>query len=320
MALLEVKNLQKFFPVKAGLFHRVTGQYKAVDDVSFGIEEGQTFGLVGESGCGKTTVGKSILRLIEPTSGRVIFDNCDITGLPPDAMRNERRNMQIIFQDPYGSLNPSMTVGDIIAEPLKKHRLVSTRSQREDEVVRILETVGLSAMDRQKYPHEFSGGQRQRIVIARALSLRPRLIVCDEPVSALDVSVQAQILNLMKQLQRELGIAYLFIAHGMPVVRHISQRVGVMYLGKLVEIAGSAEIFSHCLHPYTRALMSAVPRLDPEKRPQRIILKGEVPNLASPPKGCLFSSRCSLCRDLCRQEAPQLREVSPEHSVACHLV
>ena len=206
-----------------------------MDDVSFGIEEGQTFGLVGESGCGKTTVGKSILRLIEPTSGRVIFNGCDITGLPLDAMRNERRNMQIIFQDPYGSLNPSMTVGDIIAEPLKKHRLVSKRSQREDEVVRVLETVGLSAMDKQKYPHEFSGGQRQRIVIARALSLRPRLIVCDEPVSALDVSVQAQILNLMKQLQQELGIAYLFIAHGMPVVRHISQRVGVMYLGKLVE-------------------------------------------------------------------------------------
>ena len=320
MALLEVRNLKKYFPMKSGVFQKNVGQYKAVDDISFSIEEGQTFGLVGESGCGKTTVGKSILRLIEPTEGQVIFRGRDITTLSSGEMLAERRNMQIIFQDPYGSLNPRMTVGAIIAEPLKKHKLVSIRAQCEERVAQCPQTVGLSEMDMVKYPHEFSGGQRQRIAIAKALVLEPRLIVCDEPVSALDVSVQAQILNLMKTLQRQFGIAYLFVAHGMPVVQHISHRVGVMYLGKLVEVADSRVIFSHCLHPYTRALMSAVPQPDPSLRKSRIILEGEVPNLAAETHVCLFRSRCTCACERCAKEAPQLKEVAPGHFAACHLL
>lgn len=320
MALLEIRNLQKYFPIKSGVFQREIGQYKAVDDISFHIEAGQTFGLVGESGCGKTTVGKSILRLIEPTGGQILFNGRDIATLSSKNMRDERRNMQIIFQDPYGSLNPRMTVGTIIAEPLKKHKIATTRTECEEMIAECLRTVGLSEMDMHKYPHEFSGGQRQRIAIAKALALKPQLIVCDEPVSALDVSVQAQILNLMKALQRTYGLAYLFVAHGMPVVQHISQRVGVMYLGKLVEVADSKEIFSHCVHPYTKALMSAVPQPDPALRKSRIILKGEVPNLSAETHGCLFRSRCNYAYEKCSNELPKLKEVSSRHFAACHLL
>ena len=317
--LLTVRGLKKYFPIKQGLLKKTVGYYKAVDGVSFEINEGETFGLVGESGCGKTTVGKSILCLTEPTDGEILLEGRDIRRMDREALRQERKNMQIIFQDPYGSLNPRMTIEDIIAEPLKKHKLVQG-DQLAKQVETILSTVGLSKKEMRKYPHEFSGGQRQRIVIARALAVKPKLIVCDEPVSALDVSVQAQILNLMQDFQKEMGVAYLFIAHGMPVVQHISQRVGVMYLGKLVEIAPSSEIFSHAMHPYSKALMSAVPEPDPTIRKKRIILSGEVPNLADPPPGCLFSTRCPHCTQRCLTECPQLREVKEGHWVACHLM
>lgn len=316
--LLIVNDLKKYFPIQKGFFKRTVGYYKAVDGVSFTIDAGETFGLVGESGCGKTTVGKAILRLHEPTDGEILLEGRDICKMDRKELRNERKNMQIIFQDPYGSLNPRMTIEDIIAEPLKKHKLVQNAAV-SCEVERILGTVGLSKMEMRKYPHEFSGGQRQRIVIARALAVKPKLIVCDEPVSALDVSVQAQILNLMQDLQEQLGIAYLFIAHGMPVVQHISKRVGVMYLGRIVEMAPSEEIFSNACHPYSKALMSAVPEPDPTLRKQRILLKGEVPNLASPPQGCLFSSRCPHCSEKCIRLKPELQEVKPGHLVACHL-
>ena len=320
MALLEVEHLKKYFPVRKGLLKKVVGQYKAVNDVSFSIEAGETFGLVGESGCGKTTVGKSILRLIEPTEGVVRLEGRDITAMGARELIGERKNMQMIFQDPYSSLNPRMTVRALIAEPLQEHKLVSSRAECTERVKEILHTVGLNARDIEKYPHEFSGGQRQRIMIARALAVSPKVVVCDEPVSALDVSVQAQILNLMQDLQEKMGVSYLFIAHGMPVVQHISHRVGVMYLGNLVEVASSEEIFANCLHPYTQALMAAIPNPDPDARAKRMIVKGEVPNLINPPPGCLFSNRCPHCTQQCRECAPQLREVAPGHQVACHLV
>ena len=320
MALLEVNHLKKYFPVKKGFFKKTVGYYKAVNDVSFSIEAGETFGLVGESGCGKTTVGKSILRLIEPTEGSVRLDGRDIVGMNAEELIRERKNMQMIFQDPYSSLNPRMTVRKLIAEPLTEHKLVSSKAECSERVEEILHTVGLSRRDMEKYPHEFSGGQRQRIMIARALAVSPKVVVCDEPVSALDVSVQAQILNLMQDLQEQMGVSYLFIAHGMPVVQHISHRVGVMYLGNLVEVATSEEIFDNCLHPYTRALMGAIPNPDPDARMKRSIVKGEVPNLMNPPAGCLFASRCPYCTQKCREQAPALREVSPGHQVACHLI
>lgn len=316
--LLEVHDLKKYFPVCQGFFKRVVGYYKAVDGVSFSINAGETFGLVGESGCGKTTVGKSILRLIEPTDGEILLDGRDIRKMNKEELRHQRKNMQIIFQDPYGSLNPRMTVEDIIAEPLKKHHLVE--GSCSDQVEKIMSTVGLSKKEMRKYSHEFSGGQRQRIVIARALSVKPKLIVCDEPVSALDVSVQAQILNLMQDLQEEFGIAYLFIAHGMPVVQHVSKRVGVMYLGRLVEVADSDVIFSGALHPYSKALMSAVPEPDPTLEKKRVVLNGEVPDLTASPKGCLFAGRCSLCTEKCRCDVPELKEIEPGHLAACHLL
>lgn len=318
MTLLEVKNLKKYFPVKKGIFKKTVGFYKAVDGVSFNINYGETFGLVGESGCGKTTVGKSILRLIEPSEGTVLIEGRDICAMTKEKLRAERKNMQIIFQDPYSSLNPRMTIEDIISEPLREHK-IARGAECLRRVRDILATVGLSSLEMRKYPHEFSGGQRQRIAIARALAVNPRLIVCDEPVSALDVSVQAQILNLLKSLQKELGVGYLFIAHSMPVVQHISHRVGVMYLGKLVEVADSSQIFTNCLHPYTKALMSAIPTPDPKADKKRIILKGEVPNLMNPPPGCLFSNRCQYCTQLCKDTAPELKEVKPGHYVACHL-
>lgn len=319
MALLEVEHLKKYFPVREGLLRKTTGYYKAVNDVSFSIEAGETFGLVGESGCGKTTVGKSILRLIEPTEGIVRLDGQDITAMNPRELREQRRKMQIIFQDPYSSLNPRMTVQSLIAEPLLEYRVIS-KAECKERVEQILYTVGLNGKDMQKYPHEFSGGQRQRIMIARALALHPKLIVCDEPVSALDVSVQAQILNLMQDLQEQLDVSYLFIAHGMPVVQHISKRIGVMYLGNLVEVSDSDEIFYHCLHPYTKALLSAIPNPDPDNPNDFNVVRGEVPNLIDPPAGCLFSNRCPYCTQQCKESAPGLREVAPGHFVACHCV
>lgn len=320
MALLEVEHLKKYFPVRKGFFKKITGYYKAVDDVSFSINAGETFGLVGESGCGKTTVGKSILRLIEPTEGAIRLEGKQISQMGKRELIAERKNMQIIFQDPYSSLNPRMNVYSLIAEPLTEHSLVAGKAECRERVIDLITTVGLNPKDMEKYPHEFSGGQRQRIMIARALAVAPKVVVCDEPVSALDVSIQAQILNLMQDLQDKLGVSYLFIAHGMPVVQHISDRVGVMYLGHLVEVADSEEIFEHCLHPYTQALISAIPNPDPAKRASHTIVRGEVPSLVCPPPGCLFSSRCIHCTGKCREVAPTLREVSPGHMVACHLV
>ena len=317
MALLEVKNIKKYYPVRKGFLKKTVGHVKAVDDVSFSIEQGETFGLVGESGCGKTTVGKTILRLSEPTAGEILMDGQDICGLSKEGMRVQRKNMQIIFQDPYSSLNPSMTIEDIITEPLREHKIVP-RSDCKDRAKEILETVGINSMEMKKYPHEFSGGQRQRIAIARALTVNPKVIVCDEPVSALDVSIQAQILNLMKKLQNELGVSYLFIAHGMPVVQHISHRVGVMYLGRMVEVTDSAQIFENGLHPYTKALMSSIPTTDPEKRTKRIILEGEIQSQYGEQKGCNFSNRCPECMEICKEVNPELVEVVPGHCVACH--
>lgn len=318
MALLEVYNLKKYYPMYSGALKRLTGSYKAVDDISFSIDAGETFGLVGESGCGKTTVGKSILRLIEPTAGKILLDGKNISEMNPKQLRAIRKDMQIIFQDPYSSMDPKMRICDIIAEPIKEHKLARGADCRR-MVEELLGKVGINRREMAKYPHEFSGGQRQRIAIARALAVQPRLIVCDEPVSALDVSVQAQILNLMRDLQQELKVSFLFIAHGMPVVQHISHRVGVMYLGHLVETADSIEIFKHSAHPYTKALMSAIPVPDPTAHKQRILLSGEVPSLVDVPKGCLFANRCTHCTAHCRQEAPALREIAPGHRVACHL-
>ena len=314
--LLEVRNLKKYFPITKGFFHKTVGYVKAVDGVNFSIGEGKTFGLVGESGCGKTTVGKLIVRLIEATDGEIKFDGRDITKLSNKQMQELRRQIQFVFQDPYGSLNPRFTIRDIIAEPLRKHKLASGNDLNK-RVIELLEQVGLNAEDAKKYPHEFSGGQRQRICIARAISVRPRLIICDEPVSALDVSVQAQILNLLKRLQKEYGIAYLFIAHGMPVVRYMSDRVGVMYLGQIVETADCQELFDNQLHPYSKALMSAIPIADPDIKHSRIILKGDVPNPINLGPGCHFCSRCSMAEEKCKTETPELHVVSGTHEVSC---
>jgi len=316
--LLQVKGLKKYFPVTKGLLKREVARVKAVDGVDFVINKGETFGLVGESGCGKTTVGKLILRLLDATEGEIFYDGINICTLNKKEMRKLRQDLQIVFQDPYGSLNPRMTVRDIIAEPMKKHKTASGE-ELEKRVVDLLNRVGLSERELKKYPHEFSGGQRQRICIARALSLNPKLIVCDEPVSALDVSVQSQILNLFKELQKDLEIAYLFIAHGMPVVKYMSDRVGVMYLGKLVEVADSEELFENQLHPYSQALMSAIPVADPDSERKRIILEGDVPNPINLNPGCHFCSRCVHKMERCQYDMPQLREVKPQHFVACHL-
>lgn len=319
MALLEVSNLKKYYPMYSGVMKRLTGYYKAVDDISLSIDAGETYGLVGESGCGKTTVGKSILRLIEPTAGKILLDQREISAMNARELRAERKNMQIIFQDPYSSMDPKMRISDIIAEPIREHKLAQgagLRSMVED----LLKKVGIDSREMSKYPHEFSGGQRQRIAIARALAAQPKLIVCDEPVSALDVSVQAQILNLMSDLQKEYGISYLFIAHGMPVVQHISHRVGVMYLGHIVETADSLEIFRNSLHPYTKALMSAIPIPNPAIKKARKLIKGEVPNLINSPKGCLFAGRCEHCMKKCHEISPSLLTVAPGHQVACHLL
>lgn len=317
--LLRVTDLKKYFPIKKPSYKRGPTQYvRAVNGVDFTINAGETFGLVGESGCGKTTVGKLVIRLHEATGGEIEFMGQDILALDKNNMRRMRREMQIVFQDPYGSLNPRMTIRDVIAEPIKKHRLAADR-ELNSRVAALLSRVGLSERDMKKYPHEFSGGQRQRICIARALAVEPKLIVCDEPVSALDVSVQSQILNLLKELQQDLGIAYLFIAHGMPVVRYMSHRVGVMYLGRLVEVAECEELFTAQLHPYSRALMSAIPVADPDHRSSRVILKGDVPSPTEELAGCGFASRCPATTSRCRTEIPRLGEVRPGHFVACHL-
>lgn len=316
--LIEVKNLAKYFNMENDFFGRPISVLKAVDDVSFQIQKGEAFGLVGESGCGKTTIGKMLVNLYTPTRGQILFEGTDLTALSPEKRRAFCKNIQLIFQDPYASLNPRMTIGDIIAEPIKINHLLP-KDQIEKRVTYLLNCVGLANHQRNRYPHEFSGGQRQRVGIARALAVEPKLIVCDEPVSALDVSIQAQVLNLLDDLKEEFGLTYLFIAHGLNVVKHISDRVGVMYLGKLVEIAPKKELYSNPLHPYTQALLSAIPSVDPTKRKERIILTGDVPSPINPPDGCRFCSRCYKKIDGCDREEPVLREVSPGHFVACRL-
>jgi oligopeptide/dipeptide ABC transporter ATP-binding protein len=319
-ALLEVQNLVKHFPVGGGMFSGPTGLVRAVDDVSFSIQRGETVGLVGESGCGKTTTGRCILQLERATSGRILFEGVDLTTLDQAALRAVRRKVQVIFQGPYSSLNPRMTIGQILAEPLKVHGIVPDGAQREARVRELLEQVGLLPQHARRYPHQLSGGQRQRVGIARALAMEPALIVCDEPVSALDVSIQAQIINLLEDLQQRLGLTYLFIAHDLSVVRHISDRVVVMYLGKVVEVADRQALYEDPLHPYTRALLSAVPIPDPalEARREHTVLRGEVPSPLSPPPGCVFHPRCPRAEAICSAQVPQLREIKPGHRGACH--
>ena len=317
--LLRVTNLVKHFPVRGGLLSRTVDHVRAVDGVSFELAAGETLGLVGESGCGKSTTGRCILRLIEPTSGAVRFDGRDVMAMDARGLRQMSRGMQIIFQDPFASLNPRMTVGAIVGEALIIHRLARNAREHDDRVVNLLETVGLHADYRSRYPHEFSGGQRQRIGIARALAVSPRLIVCDEPVSALDVSIQAQVINLLEDLQRQFGLAYLFIAHDLSVVEHISRRVAVMYLGRIVESASARDLYTAPKHPYTEALLSAVPIPDPAVKRRRIVLQGDVPNPINPPAGCHFHPRCPHVMQRCRTEAPLLREIAPGRLAACHL-
>ncbi|WNC16839.1 dipeptide ABC transporter ATP-binding protein [Brevibacillus brevis] len=316
--LLVVKNLKKYYPITGGVLGGEVGVVKAVDDVSFSVKRGETLGLVGESGCGKSTTGRSLLRLIEPTEGEVHFDGVNVTSLSADQMRKMRRDMQIVFQDPFASLNPRHNIEKILEEPLIVHG-IGTAAERKKKVQEMLEVVGLSSYHARRYPHQFSGGQRQRIGIARALMLNPKLIVADEPVSALDVSIQSQVLNLMQDLQRELGLTYLFIAHDLSVVRHISDRVGVMYLGRIVELASSRQLYSTPLHPYTKALLSAVPTPDPDDVRERIILQGDVPSPANPPSGCTFHTRCPHVTDECRTVRPAFQDVGGGHFVACHL-
>ena len=318
--LLEVKDLKMYFPVTAGIiFQRKVADVKAVDGVTFSIMKGETLGLVGESGCGKTTTGRAILQLYKPTEGNIIFEGRDLTQLSGSEMRAMRRKIQVIFQDPYGSLNPRMTCGDIVGEPLTVHKLTTNKGEYRDRVAELLEVVGLNPYMGDRYPHEFSGGQRQRIGIARALAVNPSFIVCDEPVSALDVSIQAQVINLLEDLQERFGLTYLFIAHDLSVVRHISDRVAVMYLGHIVELADRNELYENPLHPYTKALLSAVPIPDPaiEATRERIILTGDVPSPMNPPPGCVFHTRCPVMIDDCQLEMPELREVEPNHWVAC---
>jgi len=317
--LLVVQDLKKYFPVRSGLLQKVTAWVQAVDDVSFTVREGETFGLVGESGCGKTTIGRTILRLTPFTSGSVFFDGEDVFAQKGADLKALRRNMQIVFQDPYSSLDPRMPVGEIIGEGLQIHG-IGTKAERAEIVTQMLAKVGLNPYHARRYPHEFSGGQRQRIGIARALALNPKFIVCDEPVSALDVSIQSQVLNLLNKLQDELGLTYLFIAHNLSVVEHISNRIGVMYLGKMVELTGREELYKTPLHPYTQALLSAIPMPNPRLKRERIVLTGDVPSPLNPPCGCRFHPRCPLAVDICQQIEPVFEQKAADHWVACHLV
>ncbi|ADZ22679.1 oligopeptide transport system ATP-binding protein [Clostridium acetobutylicum] len=318
--LLEVKNLKKWFPVKKGFFGKNVSNVKAVDGVSFQIKKGETLGLVGESGCGKTTTGRTILKLYEPTSGQIIYNGKDIAKLSYKEMLPYRRKMQMIFQDPYASLNSRMTVGDIIGESIDIHKLW-TGKERKERIEYLLKKVGLNGDHINRYPHEFSGGQRQRIGIARALAVEPEFIVCDEPISALDVSIQAQVVNMLEELQEELGLTYLFIAHDLSMVKHISTKIGVMYLGNLIEVGESSELYNNPLHPYTKALLSAVPVPDPDEAAarQRIILEGEIPSPIDPPRGCKFRGRCRYAKPECKDAAPEFKDIGENHSVACYL-
>jgi peptide/nickel transport system ATP-binding protein/oligopeptide transport system ATP-binding protein len=315
--LVQINNLVTYFPVRSGLLQRTVAWVQAVDDVSFTIRAGETLGLVGESGCGKTTVGRSILRLVRPTSGSVIFDGKDVLAMGRNELKNIRRDMQIIFQDPYASLDPRVPIGESVMEGLNIHH-IGTRHERRDLMIETLRKVGLEDYHARRYPHEFSGGQRQRIGIARALALKPRFIICDEPVSALDVSIQSQVLNILKDLQADFNLTYLFIAHNLSVVEHISERVAVMYLGKIVEVTSRETLFNMPLHPYTQALMSAIPIADPTLKRQRTILKGDVPSPLHPPSGCRFHPRCPVAKENCSVDEPVLREIRPGHQVACH--
>ena len=319
MVLLEVNNLKKFFPIKKGILSRTVGHVKAVDGVSFILKKGETLGLVGESGCGKTTVGRSILRLTEPTSGQITFNGQNLLALEREELRKIRASLQIIFQDPFSSLDPRMNVGQIIAEPIRNHLKIS-RKETRSRVAYLMERVGLHPEHISRYPHEFSGGQRQRIGIARALALNPLAIICDEPVSALDVSIQAQVINLLAQLQEQMNLSYLFIAHDLSVVEHISDRVAVMYLGRIVELATDKELYQNPIHPYSQALLSAVPIPDPEVRRKKILLQGDVPSPINPPSGCTFHTRCPECKEVCSREEPVFKNIGDEHWVACHLI
>jgi peptide/nickel transport system ATP-binding protein len=316
--LLEIHNLKTYFPVKGGFFKHTVGNVKAVDNISFEIKRGETLGLVGESGCGKSTAGRTILRLLKPTGGKIIFDGRDITNLTGKSLREIRKDLQMVFQDPYASLNPMQMVGDIIAEPIYNFKK-KNKTNLKKEVMDLLEKVGLPEDTYHKYAHEFSGGQRQRIGIARALALKPKLIIADEPVSALDVSVQSQVLNLLKDLQEVFELTFLFIAHDLSVVKHMSDRIGVMYLGNMAEIAAKESLYAEPLHPYTQALISAIPSPDPRHKKKRIILKGDVPSPLNPPSGCPFHTRCPIAMKECSKHKPVLKEVKPSHRVACHL-
>jgi peptide/nickel transport system ATP-binding protein len=316
--ILEVKDLKKHFPIKAGVFQHVVGHVRSVDGVSFNIKRGQTFGLVGESGCGKTTIGRTILRLTEPTDGEAILNGKNIFKMSNKELRKIRPDIQIIFQDPYSSLDPRMPVGEIIGEAVREHNIVP-KSEYRDYILRIMDDCGLRPYHIDRYPHEFSGGQRQRICIARALALNPSLIIADEPVSALDVSIQAQIINLMKDLQVKRNISYLFISHDLSVIRYISDVIGVMYLGNLVEMSSKDEIFDNPMHPYTQSLLSAIPIPDPDVKMNRTILEGDLPSPANPPIGCKFNTRCPKCMDICKREEPELRIIGNDHKIACHL-
>ena len=317
--LLKVEHLKKYYPVKSSSLKRSNGFVKAVDDISFDVKVGETFGIVGESGCGKSTMGKSVIRLIEPTDGKVILDGQDFTALKGKELKKARENIKLIFQDPYASLNPRMTVKDIIGEPIDIAKIYKTKKERDDRIIEVMKQVGLNLDYLYRYPHEFSGGQRQRIGIARAIALQPKLIICDEPVSALDVSIQAKIINLLKELQQKLGIAFIFISHDLSVVKHIADRVGVMYLGNMMEMADKKALYNNPLHPYTQALFSAIPKISSERIDDKEILGGDVPSPANPPKGCRFVTRCPKAMEICKSVRPELKEVEPGHKCACHL-